>query len=107
MSIPSRSALFAILVCVSSGLHADLRAKPQERFIPGEAKGVNRSTFRYLGSAAVSQETMPVKIKLLTLLGGPLPLVAAETLGLFFKFGLEVHTENSDNTQLFIDKLAT
>src|SRR5437763_14566790 len=100
MSIPSRSSLFAMLVCVSSGLHADLRAKPQERFIPGEAKGVNRSTFRYLGSAAVAQETMPVKIKLLTLLGRPLQLVAAEKLGRFSKFGLEVITENSANSQV-------
>ncbi len=107
MSIPSRSSLFAMLVCVSSGLHADLRAKPQERFIPGEAKGVNRSTFRYLGSAAVAQETMPVKIKLLTLLGRPLQLVAAEKLGLFSKFGLEVQTENSANSQELRDKLAT
>src|SRR5207237_9597845 len=107
MSIPSRSSLFAMLVCVSSGLHADLRAKPQERFIPGEAKGVNRSTFRYLASAAVAQETMPVKIKLLTLLGRPLQLVAAEKLGLFSKFGLEVQNENSANSQEFRDKLAT
>src|SRR5438874_12695874 len=106
MSIPSRSSLFAMLVCVSSGLHADLRAKPQERLIPGEAKGVNRSTFRHLRSAAVAQETMHVKIKLLTLLGRPLQLVAAEKLGLFAKPGLAVQTENSANPHALRDNLA-
>lgn len=46
------------------------------------------------------------KIKLLTLLGRPLQLVAAEKLGFFAKFGLQVETENSANSQELRDKLA-
>jgi ABC-type nitrate/sulfonate/bicarbonate transport system substrate-binding protein len=52
------------------------------------------------------QETMAYKIKLLTLLGRPLQLVAAEHLGLFAKYGVTVETENSANSQELRDKLA-
>ncbi len=54
----------------------------------------------------IAQEPMPTKIKLLTLLGRPLQLVAAEKLGLFSKFGVAVQTENSANSQELRDKLA-
>ncbi len=59
-----------------------------------------------LCSRVIAQDSMPTKIKLLTLLGRPLQLVAAEKLGLFSKFGLEVETENSANSQELRDKLA-
>lgn len=55
---------------------------------------------------AIAQESMRTKIKLLTLLGRPLQLVAAENLGLFSKSGLEVETDNSANSQELRDKLA-
>jgi len=54
----------------------------------------------------IAQEPMPTKIKLLTLLGRPLQLVAAEKLDLFSKFGVAVQTENSANSQELRDKLA-
>jgi NitT/TauT family transport system substrate-binding protein len=54
----------------------------------------------------IAQEPMPAKIKLLTLLGRPLQLVAAEKLDLFSKFGVAVQTENSGNSQELRDKLA-
>ena len=54
----------------------------------------------------VAQEPMPTKIKLLTLLGRPLQLVAAEKLDLFSKFGVAVQTDNSANSQELRDKLA-
>lgn len=57
-------------------------------------------------SRAQAQPTAPDKIKLLTLLGRPLQLVAAQKLGLFSKFGLEVQSENSANSQELRDKLA-
>jgi ABC-type nitrate/sulfonate/bicarbonate transport system substrate-binding protein len=57
--------------------------------------------------SAVAQEPVTQKITLLTLLGRPLQLVAAEKLGLFAKFHLEVETENSANSQELRDKLAT
>lgn len=55
---------------------------------------------------ANGQEAMTHKIKLLTLLGRPLQLVAAEHLGLFAKYGVAVETENSANSQELRDKLA-
>ena len=54
----------------------------------------------------IAQEPMPAKIKLLTLLGRPLQLVAAEKLDLYSKFGVAVQTENSANSQELRDKLA-
>jgi ABC-type nitrate/sulfonate/bicarbonate transport system substrate-binding protein len=59
-----------------------------------------------LCASAVAQEPATAKIKLLTLLGRPLPLVAAEKLGLFSRFGLEVQTENSANSEELRTKLA-
>jgi ABC-type nitrate/sulfonate/bicarbonate transport system substrate-binding protein len=47
------------------------------------------------------------KIKLLTLVGRPLQLIAAEKLGLFSKFGVEVETENSPNSEELRAKLAS
>jgi ABC-type nitrate/sulfonate/bicarbonate transport system substrate-binding protein len=46
------------------------------------------------------------KIRLLTLLGRPLQLTAAEKLGLFAKYGVEVETENSANSDELRTKLA-
>lgn len=46
------------------------------------------------------------KIKLLTLLGRPLQLTAAEKLGLFAKYAVEVETENSANSDELRTKLA-
>jgi ABC-type nitrate/sulfonate/bicarbonate transport system substrate-binding protein len=47
------------------------------------------------------------KIGVLTLLGRPLQLIAAEKLGLFSKFGVEVETENSPNSEELRAKLAS
>jgi ABC-type nitrate/sulfonate/bicarbonate transport system substrate-binding protein len=47
------------------------------------------------------------KIKVLTLVGRPLQLIAAEKLGLFSKFGVEVETENSSNSEEVRAKLAS
>ncbi len=46
------------------------------------------------------------KIKVLTLVGRPLQLATAEKLGLFSKFGVEVETENSPNSEDVRAKLA-
>ncbi len=48
-----------------------------------------------------------LKIKILTLVGRPLQLIAAEKLGLFSKFGVEVETENSPNSEELRAKLAS
>src|SRR5947209_12654071 len=53
-----------------------------------------------------AQKPMPTQIKLLTLLGRPLQLAAAEKLDLFSEFGVAVQTENSANSQELRDKLA-
>ena len=54
----------------------------------------------FLFSTSVSTQGPPkAKIKLLTLLGRPLQLIAAEKLGLFSKFGVELETENSPNSE--------
>jgi ABC-type nitrate/sulfonate/bicarbonate transport system substrate-binding protein len=56
---------------------------------------------------AVRAQTPPgQKIKLLTLLGRPLQLSAAEKLGLFAKYSVEVETENSANSDELRTKLA-
>lgn len=57
-------------------------------------------------AVVIAQAPMPTRIKLLTLLGRPLQLVAAEKLDLFSKFGVAVQTENSANSQELRDKLA-
>jgi ABC-type nitrate/sulfonate/bicarbonate transport system substrate-binding protein len=61
-----------------------------------------------LAFVAFGQEQSPArqKITLLTLLGRPLQLAAAEKLGLFAKFGVEVETENSANSDELRAKLA-
>jgi ABC-type nitrate/sulfonate/bicarbonate transport system substrate-binding protein len=48
----------------------------------------------------------PQKIRLLTLLGRPLQLIAAEKLGLFSKYGIEVETDNAPNSELLRSNLA-
>ena len=53
-----------------------------------------------LSSLALAQQTTPQKIKVLTLLGRPLPLVVAGTQGLFEKYGVEVETENLPNSDV-------
>jgi ABC-type nitrate/sulfonate/bicarbonate transport system substrate-binding protein len=59
----------------------------------------------FLGMAQA--QTPPAqKIKLLTLLGRPLQLTAAEQLGLFAKYGVEVETDNSANSDELRAKLA-
>lgn len=57
-------------------------------------------------SSARAQAPDVHKIKLLTLLGRPLQLTAAEKLGLFAKYGVEVETENSANSDELRTKLA-
>ena len=107
----------------SSGCHSDsqhavyrrLRCASLER--PELRAPVNsqRRVFRLLAAMSAStlfstmliaQEHMPAKIKLLTLLGRPLQLLAAEKLDLFAQFGVAVQTENSANSQELRDKLA-
>ncbi|HET8922646.1 MAG TPA: ABC transporter substrate-binding protein [Candidatus Acidoferrum sp.] len=57
--------------------------------------------------ASAQGQTPPAhKIKLLTLLGRPLQLTAAEKLGLFAKYAVEVETENSANSDELRTKLA-
>jgi ABC-type nitrate/sulfonate/bicarbonate transport system substrate-binding protein len=98
--------LIGLLACASLMLNNYSLAKRHEGVSSSKAKDLNRSTVRSLGSPVIAQELMPTKIKLLTLLGRPLQLVAAEKLGLFSKFGLGVQTENSTNSQELRDKLA-
>ncbi len=60
-----------------------------------------------LSTLSFAQRPPTTKIKLLTLLGRPLQLVAAEKLGLFSKFGVDVETENSPNSEDLRVKLAS
>ena len=129
MNFFHRSLSFAMLACVSNGVAHSSSAKHDGHVILSEAKDLNRSTTRRLRSAEIlrasssdalrmiaslgmfaapgeSQQPAPAKIKLLTLLGRPLQLVAAEKLGLFSRFGIEVESENSSNSQELRDKLA-
>jgi ABC-type nitrate/sulfonate/bicarbonate transport system substrate-binding protein len=50
-------------------------------------------------SSAFAQAPSVQKIKVLTLLGRPLQIVAAEKQGLFAKYGLEVETANKANSE--------
>jgi NitT/TauT family transport system substrate-binding protein len=117
MKLCCLTLLLAAWVCSSNTQGNDSFAKQSDDVILSEArllrsgwvyeaKDLNRSTVRSLDSAVIAQEPMPNKIKLLTLLGRPLQLVAAEKLGLFAKFHLAVETENSANSQELRDKLA-
>lgn len=80
-----------------------LSLKPQISLFPLLAAMFTSTLF---SGMVIAQEPMPTKIKLLTLLGRPLQLVAAEKLDLFSKLGVEVQTENSANSQELRDKLA-
>jgi ABC-type nitrate/sulfonate/bicarbonate transport system substrate-binding protein len=51
-------------------------------------------------SLARPQESPPQKIRLVTLLGRPLPVIVAEMHGSFAKHGVEVHSENMPNSEL-------
>lgn len=55
---------------------------------------------------ARGQSPGPQKIKVLTLLGRPLQIVAAEKQGLFAKYGLEVETANKANSEELRSELA-
>jgi ABC-type nitrate/sulfonate/bicarbonate transport system substrate-binding protein len=58
------------------------------------------------GFLAQAQTPSPLKIKVLTLLGRPLPVVVAETHGFFAKYGVEVETENFPNSDVLRANLA-
>jgi len=60
------------------------------------------------GNSAPAQAPAPgtQKIKVLTLLGRPLPLVIADKQALFAKFGIEVETENLPNSDVLRTNLA-
>ncbi|HKW64378.1 MAG TPA: ABC transporter substrate-binding protein [Candidatus Acidoferrum sp.] len=98
--------LLATMVCVFPWLDGRLIGMNPKSGILTEPKNLNRLTLGGLGPVAIAQQSTPAKIKLLTLLGRPLQLVAVEKLGIFSKFGLEVHSENSANSQELRDKLA-
>jgi ABC-type nitrate/sulfonate/bicarbonate transport system substrate-binding protein len=55
---------------------------------------------------ARGQSPGPQKIKVLTLLGRPLQIVAAEKQGLFAKYGIEVETANKANSEELRGELA-
>ena len=59
-----------------------------------------------LSACTLRGETPKAKIKLLTLLGRPLQLLVAESHGLFAKYGVEVETDNSANSEELRAKLA-
>jgi ABC-type nitrate/sulfonate/bicarbonate transport system substrate-binding protein len=48
----------------------------------------------------------PQKLRVLTLLGRPLPVVVADSHGIFAKYGVEVETENLPNSDVLRAKLA-
>ena len=64
------------------------------------------ATLVLISLSAIAQQPAPHKIKLLTLLGQPLQLVAAEKLALFSKFGIVVESENSASSDELRAKLA-
>jgi ABC-type nitrate/sulfonate/bicarbonate transport system substrate-binding protein len=57
-------------------------------------------------SSAEAQAPSAQKIKVLTLLGRPLPLAVADKQGLFAKYGIEVETENLPNSDVLRANLA-
>lgn len=72
-----------------------------------------RSVFSFLflclcliSCSALAQAPGPQKIKVLTLLGRPLQIVAAESHGTFAKYGVEVQTENLPNSDVLRANLA-
>jgi len=56
--------------------------------------------------SALVQTPSPQRIKALTLLGRPLPVVVAETHGIFAKYGIEVEIENLPNSDVLRANLA-
>jgi ABC-type nitrate/sulfonate/bicarbonate transport system substrate-binding protein len=56
--------------------------------------------------SALAQVPGPEKVKVLTLLGRPLPVVVAETHGIFTKYGIAVETENLPNSDVLRGNLA-
>lgn len=60
----------------------------------------------FAGSGAFAQTPGLQKIKVLTLLGRPLQIVAAEKQGLFAKYGIEVETANKANSEELRSELA-
>lgn len=60
------------------------------------------------GNGALAQTLAPgtQKIKVLTLLGRPLPVAVADKQGLFAKYGIEVETENLPNSDVLRTNLA-
>jgi len=58
------------------------------------------------GNSALAQAPGAQKIKVLTLLGRPLPLAVADKQGLFAKYGIEVETENLPNSDVLRANLA-
>src|SRR5260370_42698447 len=57
-------------------------------------------------TCACGQAQRAQTIKVLTLLGKPLPLVVAETHGIFAKYGIDVKTENLPNSDVLRANLA-
>src|SRR5216684_871763 len=57
-------------------------------------------------NCACAQAQSAQTIKVLTLLGKPLPLVVAETHGIFAKYGIDVKTENLPNSDVLRANLA-
>lgn len=58
------------------------------------------------GSRVLAQMPSPEKIKVLTLLGRPLPVAVADSHGIFAKYGVEVETENLPNSDVLRATLA-
>ncbi len=98
--------LLAALACISPRRDNDSPVKRYAPVILSEARFLRSGQF-YGAKDLSAQESPTTKIKLLTLLGRPLQLAAAEKLGLFSKFGVEVQTENSANSEEVRAKLAS
>jgi ABC-type nitrate/sulfonate/bicarbonate transport system substrate-binding protein len=58
------------------------------------------------GNSAFAQTSGAHKIRVLTLLGRPLPFVVADKQGLFAKYGIEVETDNLPNSDVLRANLA-
>ena len=59
-----------------------------------------------LASGLPAQESKLEQIRVLTLLGRPLPIIVGEMHGTFAKYGIEVHTDNSPSSDLLRAALA-
>jgi ABC-type nitrate/sulfonate/bicarbonate transport system substrate-binding protein len=58
------------------------------------------------GGRVLAQTPGPQKLKVLTLLGRPLPVAVADSHGMFAKYGVEVETENLPNSDVLRADLA-